>query len=78
MDDGSAAAAAWTMEWGEEYDFWEADMTKEDCTVLVAPALVSLYTPFGPTSFTVWADQGPAEAEKIRSVYAVFAAVDEE
>ena len=44
----------------------------------VAPAPVYPAAFIGPTSFAVWAAQRPDEAEKIRSVYAVFAAKDRE
>ena len=53
-------------------------MAEEDGDLLVSPTPVSPSTCAGTNSFEVGADQDPEEAGIIRSVYASFAASDEE
>ena len=78
MGDGRAAAAEQTTEWRREDEFWEVAADEEDSAVLVAPAPIYPAASVGPTSFTAWAAQGLAEAEKIRAVFAAFASANEE
>ena len=53
-------------------------MAEEDGAVLVVPTPVSPAAYADPNLFATWESQGPAESDKIRAVYASFAAVDEE
>ena len=46
-------------------DFWELVAANEYGAVLIATAPLSSATSAGPTSFSAWAVQGPAEAESI-------------
>ena len=78
MLDGCMPATIQAMDWDEEEDFWEADAAKGDSALLTAPATISPATSVRPTPFVAWAAQGTADAEKIRSIYALFATADED
>ena len=78
MVDGSMAAADKTTKWGEKYEVWEVAGAEEDIVVSVVPTPMSTTVSVRPTSFAAWETQGLAEAYKIRAVYALLIATDEE
>ena len=65
-----------TTEWGEE-EFCEAAADEEGDTVFVEPAPISSAATIRPSTFGVWADQGPVNSKRIRALYASFLAAEE-
>ena len=53
-------------------------MAKEDGSMSIVTTPVSPVTYTRPTYVAAWEDQGTADTEKIRAVYATFTAADEE